>query len=171
MYMFGCREYRMYKYKTSESDLSVGRLFVSLDGSYGENQQVSGKEIAEYSFPYSLRFIVSIPYGKPFEGLLVKDVELVGEKTLRHYRLGEKKAAKINDPRARTDPKAKARTAIVSFGPLLADEYEYENFTLNATIITTGENGEVIEESISILLKTDFKKEKRSDWFDGEMSV
>ena len=173
MFMFGCREYRMYEYKGLTYDLSDGSVYVNLVGRFGENREVRGKKIADYTFPYRLRFIVSIPYGKPFEGLLVKDVELVGEKTLRRYRLGEKKAARINDPRAGIypKPKAKARTAIVLFGPLLADEYEYENFILNATILTTGENGEVIEDSISMLLRTNFRKEYRNDWLDEQLSV
>ena len=171
MFMFGCREYRMYEHKTVKYDLSGGRVYVSLEGMFGENREVRGKKITDFTFPYWLNFFVSIPYGKPFEGLLVKDVELVGEKTLRRYRLGEKKAARINDPRAGIFPNAKARTAIVSFGPLLADEYEYENFILNATILTTGENGEVIEDSISILLRTSFRKEYRNDWLDEQLSV
>ncbi len=169
MLMFGCREYRMYEYTGSTYRLSNGSLFVSLDGSFGENKEVNGNKIADYSYPYFLRLTVSIPYGEPFEGLIVRDVELVGEKTKRHCRLGEEKAAKINDPRLRTDPEAEARTALVSFGPLTDDDIEYENFTLNATILTVGGDDTVAEESISISIKTNFRKEKRNDWLEGEL--
>ena len=170
-FMFSCREYRMYKYNPVELSLNGGDLVVVLEGTYGKNREVEGKKIAEFTYPYHLQFFVSVPYEKSFNGLLVKDVELVGLNSSRHYQLGEKKASKVNDPRARSNPRAKARTAIVIFGPMLADDYEYENFSLRAKIVIYGERGRVLEESISILIDTNFEKKKRSDWFDGIMSA
>lgn len=168
--MIGCREYHLYQYEPATTDILNGRLTISVIGMYGQNQTNDGKKHAEYGYPYSLQFILEMPYEYDIEGLRIANIELAGLDSGNIFTLPNVQSNKVNDPRATIDPDADARTVIVSIGGLTADRFKYEDYSLQATVAILG-SGELRYEVISVSLLTNFKKQKRSDWFDKLMSV
>ncbi|MBV1878000.1 MAG: hypothetical protein KUG79_10205 [Pseudomonadales bacterium] len=165
-----CREYSLYQYHAATLEVLGGDLVVALEGTYGKNLTLDGQDRATYGFPYSLKFMLSMPYERELKGLTVKDLVTIGEKSNRRIELPDIESFKVKDPRKRSDPSALAKTVIASLGNLTSKDLDYENYTVKATIIVHGNNNNQREEKIKLKLNTNFKKEKRSDWLDGKLS-
>ena len=164
MSLLGCREEHRYEYKSSEIDIFDGRLTVVAIGSYGENYEKDGKAMLDWGFPYSLQFTYVVPLDEPIIGLEIDDIRLIGGETGDEHVLP---SLTNNDVRNYSQE----RLVRVSAGPLTSDEYKYQNYTLEASVIVEMVDGEFKRSEISILLETDYKKGKRSDWFDEKTGV
>lgn len=169
--MFGCREYNLYQYKPVTLSVLGGELVVALEGTYGQNYEKDGKKLADFGAPYSLRFMLSMPYEFGLSELVVKDVEVVGEESRKRVVLLDTNSRKVKDPRKRSNPDAEFRTVIASISDLSSGKFLYETYHLTATVVVHEDNKSFREESISIRLETDYKTEQRSDWFDKNMSI
>ncbi|MCP5144812.1 MAG: hypothetical protein H6978_08315 [Gammaproteobacteria bacterium] len=169
--MFGCREYNLYRYEPVTLDILGGSLVVAAEGSYGQNYSYDGKEYADFSNPYTLLFMLSMPYEHDIAGLRITNIDLTGDESGKTISLEDTQSDRVNDPRKRTDPKAEARTVIAAVGGLTSEKFSYESYVLTATVVVLGKDGTEKKEEISVLLKTSFTKQKRSDWFDKYMSV
>lgn len=171
MFMFGCREYHLYKYDPVTLDVLGGELVIALEGTYGQNYTEEGKRLADYGAPYSLQFMLAMPYEFDLSGIEIKNIQAVGERSKTRISLPEVSSSKVKDPRKRTDPNAKARTVIASIGGLTTEKLSYETYLLTAIVVVYEDKGKTREESISVRLETSYKKDRRSDWFDKNMSI
>lgn len=170
LFMFGCREYQLYQYKPVTVDVAGGEVFVELVGMYGENYEKDGKRKADFTYPYTLRFVFEAPLDYEFTRFTVTDVKVVGGKSGKEAFLPDLKSGKLHGP-DKYYPDLKSRIAKASLGGLGSDRFEYEDLSLRATVIIYNGDTKVSEEAVSILLKTNFKKSNRSDKFDEYMSV
>lgn len=170
-FMFGCREYNLYRYEPVTLEVLGGSLVVAAEGTYSQNYSDDGKKSANFSYPYTLQFMLAMPYEHDITGLRITSIELTGDESGKTILLPDIQSDKVNDPRKRTDPNAEARTVIASVGGLTSEKFSYESYVLKATVVVLGEDGVEKKEEISVFLKTSFTKEKRSDWFDKNMSV
>lgn len=168
--LFGCREYSMYTYKPVVVPLLGGELSIVVQGSYGENYSEDGKEKADYSYPYALIFGVNMPLEFELSKLAVTNIELLGESSQRLTSLPDLESHRVYEP-SEIGPNSTFRSARALISSLDSETLEYENYLLTATIVVFEDDEIFREESISIRLLTNFHTERRSDWFDEEMSV
>ena len=164
MGLLGCRDVHLFKYKYLEMDLFDGMLAVNPIGFYGKNYEKGGKKLAAYSFPYSIQFTYITTVSDGFSKIVIKDVELFGEKTKTRHMLEGIESEQVKDY-------GDKRQVRVSLGPLTKEEYEYQNYQLKATIIFYKTATEFEQKNIDIFLETDYSKERRSDKFDEIMSA
>ena len=170
LFMFGCREYQLYQYKPVTFDFAGGEVFVELIGIYGENYELDGKRKADWTYPYTLRFVFEAPLDYEFTRFTVTNLKVVGKKSGREVLLPDLKSGRVHEP-DKYYPDLTSRIAKASLGGLGSDRFEYEDLSLRATVIIYDGDTKISEEAVSILLKTNFKKSNRSDKFDEYMSV
>lgn len=162
--LFGCREVYRYDYKLIEFDLLDGQFIINVVGRYGENYKEKGKKKLDFGAPYSIAFEYLVTPNDAVTKLEVKDIQLVGEKNGSQHSLDD-----IHSDKVRVYDERKFIR--ISAGILTAEEYDYQNYKLKATIIIYKTATEIEKKDIEILLETDYGKERRSDWFDEKMSV
>ena len=88
----------------------------------------------------------------------------MGEKNASQHRLDDIQSDKIRVYGER-------KFIRIPAGVLTAEEYEYQNYRLKATVIIYKTVTEFEEKTIDVLLETDYSRERRSDKFDEIMSV
>lgn len=162
--LFGCRTLQHYGYEHVSIDLFEGELSIDAVGFLGDSYEKDGKKLIDYSFPYHILFSYVESRNSDLAKIILRDIELVGESSNEIYYLGDIES---------DDVRTYEETTQISFGvgPLSSAEYEYESYTLNATVIIY-RSGEVYkEEGFSVVLKTEYRNERRSDWFDRVMGV
>ena len=164
MALFGCREVHHYGYEVIEMDLAVGDFGIDVVGMYGKEYNEKGKDLLDWGAPYSITFDYVVTPDDDLVKLVVKDIQLTGEKTGSQHILDDIQSDKVRVYSER-------KLIRISVGPLTAEEYEYQNYTLKATVIIYKTATEFEEEKIEVLLKTEYRKERRSDTFDEIMSV
>lgn len=164
MGLFGCREVYRYDYKPVEFDLLDGRFIIYVIGQYGKNYEEKRKKKLDFGAPYTLAFEYLITPNDALTKLEVKGIRLVGEKNGSQHTLDNIQSGKVRVYGER-------KFIRISAGLLTAEEYEYQNYKLKATIIIYKTATEFEEKEIEVLLETDYGKERRSDWFDEMMSV
>lgn len=162
--MFGCRTVHHYGYKYVEIDMPSGFLAIKTIGNLGENYEESGKKFIDYSFPYYIQFTYVVDSRHHLSSVALSGLELIGKKNGRQYNLGDFAS---KDVRIYGDKKQ----VRFSVGPLSATEYVYQDFSLKAIVRVYTADGEFEEREIITELKTEYRKERRSDWFDEKMSV
>ena len=143
----------------------MGEFTVNLEGSYSENYEKDGKKLADWGFPYSLQFIYSVPKEQRLHKIIVKDIQFTGEETGRQYKLPDIENSRVRVPE---DYGLSGDEKIIraSAGLLAADNYKYEAYTLEATVVIYEDADSFKEESVTLKIETNYRKEKRSDWFD-----
>ena len=164
MALLGCREVHRYDYKLAELSLLDDKFIINVIVHYGKNYEVKGKKQLDFGAPYNIVFDYVVKPNDALTKLVVKDIQLIGEKTGSKHLLTDIQGDKIRVYGER-------KLIRISAGPLTAEEYEYQNYTLKATVIVYKTEAEFEEQGISVLLKTDYSKERRSDWFDEKTSV
>jgi len=164
MALFGCREIHHYGYKYVELDLFGGKLAVNTVGDFGKNYEKNGKKLADYKFPYHIQFTYILTSSDDLSKIIIQNAELIGEKTNTRHTLEAVQSEK-------SKVYGEKKQIRVSVGPLTADKYEYQNYTLKATVIIYKTATEFEEKELEVLLKTEYRKERRSDSFDKIMSV
>lgn len=165
----GCRQYNMYGFKSVTSDLLGGELLVYVQGSYGENYTVDGKKMADWAHPYCLSFAVQMPLELNLHKIIVKGIDLVGEESKKLNSLPTLESSRVYRPD--TDQDAKVMRTRAVYCEKSSDEFEYETQLLSATIVVYFDEETFREETISIELETDFRKNWSNDWIDEKMSV
>jgi hypothetical protein len=164
MSLFGCRTVHHYGYEYVELDLFGGLLAINTIGDLGKNYEKEGKKLIDYSFPYYIQFTYVADSSGELSRVLLSDVELIGEKTKSRHVLGDFESDSVK-------VYGEKKQIRFSAGPLSSGEYEYQNYTLKATV-TVYKGEEVFEKKeISVEIKTEYRTERRSDWFDEKMSV
>ncbi len=164
MALFGCRQVHHYGYEIIEMDLIGGDFGIDVVGRYGKEYKEKGKDFLDWGAPYSITFDYVVTPSDDLAKLVVKDIQLVGEKTSSRHKLADIQGDKVR-------VYGKRKLIRISAGPLTAEEYEYQNYTLKATVIIYKTTMKFEEKKIEVLLKTEYRKERRSDWFDEKMSV
>lgn len=171
-YLYFSRVYNFYSYDTVSKDIIGGaELVVILEGTYSENYEKDGRKMADWSFPYYLEIYVHVPDNKKFCKLVIENIKLIGQKTGKQHVFSNVETDEIRDLSEFPGTDEEGRNAIIIIGPIDKDNYAYEDYLLTAKIkiYLTSEIFE--EENVQILLKTDYYKRWRSDWFDEFMSV
>lgn len=165
----GCRTIHHYEYELVELPLLEGELWIVVNGRYGESYVQDGRKMMDHTFPYYFMFTFDIPREHKLHKLIIKDIELVGEKTGRRIRLRD-----IQSEQVRYYTQSKEHIGMKylreSAGPLTADGYEYENYTLQATVIVYRDDTRYESEAISARLVTKYWKEYTNDSFDEFMN-
>ena len=164
MGLFGCREVYRYDYKLIEFDILDGQFIINVMGGYGENYEEKGKKKLDWGAPYSISFEYLVTLNDALTKLEVKGIQLVGEKNASQHRLDDIQSDKIRVYGER-------KFIRIPAGVLTAEEYEYQNYRLKATVIIYKTTTEFEEKTIDVLLETDYSRERRSDKFDEIMSV
>lgn len=166
----GCRTIHHYEYELVELPLLDGELWIVVHGGYGESYEKNGRKMTDYTFPYYISFTFEVPPEHKLHELIIKDIELVGEDTGRRVRLPDIQTDRvIFYEQTKINPAVKQ--ARESAGPLTADGYEYENYTLRATVIVYRDETRYESEAISVRLVTKYWKEHTNDSFDAFMDV
>jgi hypothetical protein len=162
----------MYEYKYTTVSILGGKLGIELSGTYSKSYRKDGRRYADFGFPYSLLFTLTMPYEKSLYKLAIKDAELVGQLSSKSYRLPDTESDDVMDPRIQTYfSEMDGRFLVASLGAITSDKYEYENFILRATVQVYEDKDNFDEKKIEVMLETDFGKEYRSDTFDKMMGV
>lgn len=164
MALLGCREVHRYDYKLVDIGVLDGQFIINVIGHYGKNYEEKGNKKLDFGAPYNIAFDYVVKPNDALTRLLVKDIQLVGRKTGSKHILAE-----VQDDNVRVYVERKLIR--VAVGPLTSEEYEYQNYTLKATVIVYRTETEFEEKRISVLLETDYSRERRSDWFDEKTSV
>lgn len=164
-FMFGCREYHYYRYKNAHDEAFGGRVTVSIEGTYGENYEKDGKKMADWSFPYRLQFYLVAPAGLGIQRMEVVDVSIKGQDSGNAHQLSGASTVKV-----KTDANSGETNAFVSIGGIAKDDYEYEDYIVDARVrIFLGET-KCEEKEVRVLLEADYRKGSGSDWLDEKMS-
>lgn len=170
MSLCGCRTIHHYEYEHIEFPFMDGKLVMVVNGRYGESYVKDGRKMTDHTFPYWIQFTYRVLPGDKLHKLIIKDIELVGEDSGRRIRLED-----IQTDEVRVYEQTKINPAIKqareSAGPLAADGYGYENYTLRATIIIYRDETHYESEEITIQLVTKYWKEYTNDSFDAFMDV
>ena len=164
MALLGCREVHRYDYELVELSLLDGQFIVNVIGHYGKNYEEKGKKKLNFGTPYNIALDYVVKPNDALIRLVVKNIHLVGEKTGSKHILDD-----IQGDQVRVYGERKLIR--IAAGPLTAEEYKYQNYTLKATVIIYKTETEFEKQDITVLLKTDYSKERRSDWFDEKTSV
>ncbi len=164
MSSISCREVQNYRYNYTEFELFEGILGVNLVGRYGENYEEDGKKLLDYGFPYNLQFTYAIPPDSELYAVTIQNIKLVSKETGASFNVLDVTSKKVRTYDTR-------KLVRISTGPLTSDQYNYEDYYLNADVLIYKNADHPQEESISVLLKTDYKKEIRNDWFDEKTGV
>ena len=162
--LIGCREEHRYEYRPVELSLFGGKLEIIADGQYGANYEQDGKKKLDYGYPYHIRFAYVVSSEQNLKFFSIKNLQLIGQRSNSEHSLGNKEDGRvrnINDE----------KFIMFSAGPLTADEYEYQNYILKAKVVIYRTETDFEEQDIEVLLETEYRKERRSDWFDEKMSV
>jgi hypothetical protein len=162
--LFGCREINHYGYTSPSQDILGGTLSVKVVGNFGEEYERNGQKKTDWGFPYNLQFSYVVPKGNSLRKLKLKDIEITGMESGNHYELAPVESDKVRVYGA-------DKLIRVSVGPLTEDRFKYEDYRLEMTVIVFGAESEASRESLSLVLKTDYRTEKRSDWFDEKTSI
>ena len=164
MSSISCREVNNYSYKYTEIVLFDGILGINLTGKYGENYEDDDKKLLDYGFPYNLQFTYVVSPESELYAIAIQNIQLVGkEKGVPSSIEG------VTSKKVRTyDTRKLVR---ISAGPLTSDQYNYEDYYLKANVLIYKNKDHFQEKKITVLLKTDYKKEIRNDWFDEKMGV
>lgn len=162
--LFGCRQINHYGYAIVEIDLFGGNFGIDVVGRYGKEYKKEGKDSLDWGSPYDVIFDYVITPGGDLVKLSVKDIRLIGEKTGTYHTLKDIQGDKVRVYGER-------KFIRISAGPLTADEYEYQNYILKAKVVIYRTETDFEEQDIEVLLETEYRKERRSDWFDEKMSV
>ena len=170
MALFGCRTIHHYEYEYVELPVLYGELWIVVNGTYSKSYVKDGKKMTDHAFPYYIMFTLDVPNGHDLHKLIIKDIELVGEDTGRRFFLQD-----IEEDRIRFYKESKEHVGKKylreSAGPLTADQYEYENYTLRATVVVYRDETHYESEAISVRLVTKYWKEYTNDRFDAFMDV
>jgi hypothetical protein len=163
-FIFGCREYRYYQYSSVSENLFDGRITVKVMGTYGENYEIDGKKMAEWSFPYRLHFDIEVPLDYQVEKVAITEIKLRGLESGLVSLLKNSSTDKI-----RLDKDSGMNHAFIAIGDVDRNSLCYEDFVLRFKVeLLSGEKS--VEKEVDVVIRTDFKKGARSDWFDEKMS-
>ena len=162
--LLGCRQVHHYGYAIVEMDLFGGNFGIDVVGQYGKESKKEGKDLLDWGAPYSIIFDYVISPNDTLVRIAIKDIQLTGKKTGFQHTLADIEGDKVRIYGER-------KLIRISAGPLTADEYEYQDYILKATIVIYRTETDFEEQEIEVLLKTEYRKERRSDWFDKLMSV
>lgn len=162
--IFGCREEHRYDYKLVYLSLMKGGFVVNVIGHYGKNYSEKGKDKIDFGSPYNISFEYSVDLSEEIFSLGVKDIEIVGERTGTVITLAEVKGDKV---RVYGDKKS----IRIAAGPLMVKREDYQNYSLKMTVVVFRNSEEYEEKIVSVILETDYRKERRSDWFDEKTGV
>lgn len=166
----GCRTVHHYEYEIVELPLLDGELWIVVNGRYGESYVKDEKKMTDHTFPYYLMFTMDVPREHKLYKLIIKDIELVGEDTGRRVRLPDIQSEQVRYY-TQNNEHAGMKYLRESAGPLTADGYEYESYTLRATVIVYRDETHYESEVISVRLVTKYWKEYTNDSFDAFMDV
>ncbi|WGL18433.1 hypothetical protein PVT68_09075 [Microbulbifer bruguierae] len=160
----GCKEVKYYGYELASQELSGGVLRINFVGNYREAYEESGGSFLEWGFPYNLQFSFSCSGRCVVEGLVIKEVKLLGLKTNNQYEFSD---LGFGDPKL-YDGRKVFRASI---GPLTAENFQYEDYQISGVAQLVNSGSQVVREEFVLFLKTDFRIEKRSDFFDEATSI
>jgi hypothetical protein len=164
--LFGCRSVEHYLYKDLEMPLFDGLLKIEVRGTPND-YEVKNKRVTRYEKPYSVYFKFTT-HQKNVSKLRISNVTLIGKDTGGITLLQAREQLKSSK---HPYEKEEVNSIFVRVGHL--DEtknLQYEPFTLKAKVWVYRDNDQIDEQDVEVTLEPDFKKTRRSDWFDGVMS-
>lgn len=164
MALSGCRQVNHYGFEFLEQSLLGGSLSILVNGRYGEEYKKDNKNYLDWASPYYIQFTYSVSPNGVLNKMVIKDITLAGKETGITHVLADIEADDFRVYEKRAFFRKSA-------GPLTADKYEYQDYILKATVVIYRTDTDLEEQEIEVLLKTEYRKERRSDWFDEKMSV
>ena len=164
MALSGCRQVNHYGFKIVEQSLLDGNLSILVNGRYGEEYKKDNEDYLDWASPYYIQFTYSVAPERVLNKIVIKNITLEGSEAGKSHVLAD---IDTDDFRVYEDRALFRKSA----GPLTVDEYEYQDYVLKATVVVYRTETDFEEKEIEVLLKTEYRKERRSDWFDEKMSV
>ena len=160
----GCREERRYAYEFLKMDVAEGELNIHVIGNYGPNYETDGKKLLDWGFPYNIQFIYLAPASSQATRLEITNIQLTGRET---------GVTKILEDIETDQPRIYGETKLlrVSAGPLTADAYTYQDYTLEARVTLYADSLSPQTIDISLDINKDYSQGSRSDWFDEQSSI
>lgn len=164
MVLSGCRQVNHYGFEFVKHSLLGGSLSILVNGRYGGEYEKDNKDHLDWAFPYYIQFTYSVAPDSVLNKMVIKDITLLGRETGKAHMLEDigTEDFRIFEERALFRKSA---------GPLTADKYEYQDYILKATVVIYRTETDFEKQEIEVLLKTEYRKERRSDWFDEKMSI
>lgn len=164
MMALGFRHYYLYHYAPVSTDISFGEVDVEIIPIGRVLSEKEGKKIAVEEGPYSL--VLRFKVGVEFDTLNLDDWALTGSTSgvKLHFEDVTKEKGRPLGAFDTWD------IAVVVRNGTEGLELEYEDQLLTANMSILLEDVVVGQETISILLKTDYKEELRNDYLDSIMS-
>ncbi|NHN38975.1 hypothetical protein G8764_16825 [Pseudomaricurvus alcaniphilus] len=160
--LFGCREVHHYGYKYYEQQMLGGVFSIDVVGRYGENYEEGERKFLDWGFPYNIHFGFRFADGE-ISRLEIINIQLIGVDDNKKYTLGDVGTNRVRDYSGK-------KLLRVAVGPLIKENYQYQDYLLKATIVFHGSSG-IEKLDLSVVLEKEFRTESRSDWFDESTSI
>lgn len=168
MSLWGCAVIHHYEFEGIEFPVLGGEFVLIVNGRYGEPYVKDGTKMVDRTFPYYLQFTFRTRVEYKLHQLVIKDIELVGEDSGRRIRLEDIQTDEVR-VYEQTNNEPAIKQARETAGPLTADGYGYENYTLRATIIIYRDETHYESEELTVQLVTKYLKEYTNATFDTFM--
>ncbi len=164
----GCREYRWYGYKTWSGDVLGGKLEVASKPERERIHAKDGKHYSDHKEDYILAFDFYVPYEYDLAGVLIKDIKMLGEESGTEINVpdvmdNDVREEPFHDNNSQVPPGWRVRAIIAQSRVKILKHLPYEPYETSFTLIAYGRDSSFQEETLSIPLKTDFRKSRRSD--------
>ena len=160
MSIFGCRQENRFEYESVKYELYGGELYIYVVGRIGDPYKENGRKKIDYGGPYHVVFEYTVNPEDELKKIIIRNIELIGEKSGQVYAIDD-----IENDRVSVYGERKFIRS--STGLLVSNnEFEYENFAIHAELAIYKNQFEPHEHDVSVVLKTDYKKEFRNDWID-----
>lgn len=167
--LLGCRAVEHYLYKDIEMPLFEGRLEIKV-GATPKDYDINDKRLTKYEAPYRLSFRFHTGLDEKLSKLRISDVTLESQKSQEVITLSAREKPYMDFSKTYKDLKTKFISVMVGYEGETRN-WIYEPYILKAKVQIYRDDNQVDEQDIEVLLKPDFKKSRRSDKFDGFMSV
>lgn len=161
----GCRQVNIYSFEGIQLDFGDGKLSLIVNGTYGEEYSENGDDQLDWAAPYRIQFTYRIPKNIGLNSIEVRDIVLTGAEDGSTLSIPNLVSDTVWD-----SDETETKFTRISSKSILSPEFKYQNYQLTATVVILG-GVEMLTEKISVLLKTNFRVEKRNDKFDEIMSI
>ena len=166
--LWGCAVIHHYEYEGVEFPVLGGEFVLIVNPRYGEPYEKNGTTMLDSTFPYYLQFTYRVPHYHKLYRLAIKEIELVGNDSGRRIRLEDIQTDEVRIyERNNNEPAIRQAREIA--GPITAESYGYENYTLRATIIIYRDKTHYESEELTVQLITKYWKEYTNASFDAFM--
>ena len=165
--LLGCRSVEHYLYNSVEVPLFEGKLKIAVKA---RPKDYEGENLTRYEAPYSLEFSFVTMLDQSLNRLQITDVLLTGKESGADVALLGREKLYTDDSKFYKDLDTKSIYVLVGYEGEMRD-WPYEPYNLSFLVRVYRDSSNYDEKVIEVSLEPDFRKSRRSDWFDAFMSV